>query len=97
MTEEEVTHLARLARIRLTSAEVSEFQSEMSAILEYVSQVQNLTAAAAGADTGPVLRNVFRSDVVTCEPEAHTETLLSAAPYRQGRFLAVKKILQLEE
>lgn len=96
MTEDDVTHLARLARIRLTTAEVRDFQAEMSAILAYVGQVQALTGSAETGKTAPAHCNIFRSDVVTCVPESYTESLLMAAPQRQGRFLAVKKILQLE-
>ena len=96
MTQEEIEHLARLSRVRLTGDEVQHFQHEISSILEYVSTVRTL-AAEEPAATLPAHRNIFRPDEVTNDPEAHTETLLAAAPTRQGRFLSVKKILQLDE
>lgn len=96
MTQEEIEHLARLSRVRLTNDEVKHFKHEISSILEYVSTVQTL-AAEEPSTTGVSHHNIFRPDEVTNEPETHTETLLAAAPTRQGRFLSVKKILQLDE
>ena len=42
LTREDVLKLARLARLDLTDEEVEEFQGELSAILEYVEQLQSV-------------------------------------------------------
>ena len=96
MTKEEIEHLARLSRIRLSDTEVVSFQQEISSILEYVSMVQSM----ASVEVAPVAgehRNIFRTDEVTNEPGSYTEVLLEAMPHKVGRFMAVKKIIQQDE
>jgi aspartyl-tRNA(Asn)/glutamyl-tRNA(Gln) amidotransferase subunit C len=94
MTREELAHLARLSRIALTPDELTHLEGELSSIVEYVSTVNAI--AAEGEDVGPTvpaLRNVFRADVVTNEPDSFSATLIEAFPDREGRYLKVKKIL----
>jgi aspartyl-tRNA(Asn)/glutamyl-tRNA(Gln) amidotransferase subunit C len=93
MKQEDVKHLAALARIELSPAEVDSFTTEMSAILEYVSAVQDM---AGDTDTEPKVGaryNVFRPDVVTNVPGEYTDDLLAEMPKTEGRFMVVKKIL----
>lgn len=56
LSKEEVTHIAKLARLELTDAEITSLQKDMSAILEYFNilrkaqkskvKAQNLSATA---------------------------------------------------
>jgi len=98
MTKEEIKHLGTLARIKISEAEAEAFTGEIDDILNYVQTVQEIAATIPDADLElPELRNVWREDVATNAPGAYTETLLKAAPKREGDFLAVKKILQADE
>ncbi len=98
MTKDDIEHLARLSRVRLSGAEVENFQQEISSILAYVGAVSSIAADKDNGDpVAGVHRNIFRKDEVTNEPGSFTDSILAAAPKRQGRFVAVKKILQLEE
>lgn len=93
MKQEDVKHLAALARIELSPTEVESFTTEMSAILDYVSAVKDI---AGDLNTDPqvgVRHNVFRADVVTNEPDSYTADLLKEMPNTEGRFMVVKKIL----
>jgi aspartyl-tRNA(Asn)/glutamyl-tRNA(Gln) amidotransferase subunit C len=97
MTKEEILHLGTLSRLALTDSEAEGFTKEIDAILEYVSQVTTI----AGDDTdakvvGPIY-NVLRADNITVEPGSYTEILLAAAPHREGKFVAVQKILDQSE
>jgi aspartyl-tRNA(Asn)/glutamyl-tRNA(Gln) amidotransferase subunit C len=97
MTREEICKLAALARIELTEAEIEKFTTELSAIVSYVSAVQDL--AASTTDTEPKVGdryNVLRPDVVTELADEHTEVLLAEMPKTEGRYMVVKKILQTE-
>ena len=97
MTREEILHLATLSRIALTEDEVVRFTNELSAILSYVGTVQELAGDEAPSE--PLLgdrHNIFRQDVVTNEPDAYTEAILNEMPETEGRYLKVKKILQVE-
>lgn len=63
LSREDVLKLAKLARLRLTEAEVEEFSGELSAILAYVEQLQSVDVDGLGPTaqvTG--LTNVTRPD-----------------------------------
>lgn len=98
MTKEEIAHLARLSRVALTPAELDNFHTQISSILEYVSTVNAIAADdVRGEPEVGVVHNVFRTDEVTVAPESYTEALLAAMPAREGRFMKVKKILSQDE
>lgn len=89
----DIERLAELARIRITPEEAEELRKEIDPILEYVGQVSDIAGQRGGETAEGALRNVMRDDDSPREPEADTETLLEAAPARQGRHFKVKKIL----
>lgn len=94
MTKEDIQHLGRLARIRLSDDEVAAFSDEIDAILAYVSTVQDIAGdSERGVITSPHY-NVFRDDVITNQPDEYTDALLQEMPERDGRYLKVKKILE---
>lgn len=95
MQKEDVIKLAKLARIAITDSEAEKLRTDIDGVLSYVSVVSSITGGEQKKVPGP-LRNVFREDEVTVEPDAHTETLLAEAPKRQDRYLVVKKILNVE-
>lgn len=98
MKREEIEHLASLARIKLTEAEIEKFPQELSAIVSYVSAVSDIVSDTS--DSAPQFgprHNVFRKDDVTNEPDEYTEAILAEMPTKEGRFLSVKKILQVDE
>ena len=93
METADVQHLAALARIALTDTEAAALAREFDAILGYVAQVRDISGDVATApEAGPVV-NVFREDVETNKPEEYLEALLAAVPEREGRYVAVKKVL----
>lgn len=101
MERADIVHLARLARLRLSEAEIDGFAKELPAIVAYVSAVTRIaTDDAAASVTEPTvgpLYNVFRPDIVTNEPDQYTEALLGELPRRSGRFMQVPKILSTDE
>jgi aspartyl/glutamyl-tRNA(Asn/Gln) amidotransferase C subunit len=97
MNQEEVKHLAKLARIELSEKEVESFTKEMSAILAYVSTVQDIVGEDSTANPQVGKRhNVFRKDVVTNEPDQYTNDIMAEMPKTEGRFMVVKKILNTD-
>ncbi len=46
LTQEEVRHVAELAKLRLTGAEVRQYAAQLSAILDYAERIQRLIRAA---------------------------------------------------
>jgi aspartyl-tRNA(Asn)/glutamyl-tRNA(Gln) amidotransferase subunit C len=98
MKREDIEHLASLARIRLTEAELGQLETELSTIVDYVGVVSDI--AGSEADAHPqvgVRHNVFRTDETTNMPDEYTADILAEMPKTNGRFLSVKKILQTDE
>lgn len=93
MTKEDIIQLGELSRIALSSAEIGRLQTEIDAILSYVSTVRDIAAGEVPGTAVGALYNVLRPDVITTVAGAYTETLLSALPHRDGQFMSVKKII----
>ena len=95
MNRDDILHLGELSRIALTEEEVNILETELSAIMSYVSTVNDI--AADEADSVPKLGaryNVLRSDIITNEPDQYTEDVLREMPDTKGRHMKVKKILK---
>jgi aspartyl-tRNA(Asn)/glutamyl-tRNA(Gln) amidotransferase subunit C len=90
--EIDVAYVAKLARLALTPAEVKKFGAQLGALLEHVAALEKLPTAdvAATAQVVPSV-NVMRDDVV--RPSLLRETVLSAAPQREGPYFRVPRIL----
>ncbi len=93
LTRDDVLKLARLARLDLSDAEVEEFQSELSEILQYVEQLQGVDIEGlkpTNQVTG--LTNVMRQDEVKDYGYATAE-LLKNVPQTQGEQIKVKRMI----
>jgi aspartyl-tRNA(Asn)/glutamyl-tRNA(Gln) amidotransferase subunit C len=95
ITREEVAHLARLARLQLTEAELAHYAEQLDDILSAVAQV----AEVAAEDIPPTshalpLTNVFRDDVV--RPTLTASAVLAAAPAAELNRFRVPRILDEE-
>ncbi len=95
ITRDEVAHLARLARIELSDAELDSFASQLDVILGAVARVGEVAAADIPPTSHSVpIENVFRPDVV--RPSLGAEAALAGAPaVEDGRF-RVPRILDEE-
>lgn len=92
ISREDVVHLAALARIDLSEAELEHLASELPAILDYVASVQQAAGDDVPAMSHPVpVDNVFRDDVV--RPSLTPEEALSGAPASDQQRFLVPKIL----
>jgi len=97
MNREDIQHLGTLSRLSLTDAEIDTFSQEIDAIVSYVSQVSSIAGDAANLKVVGARHSIVRDDEVTVEPGRYTETLLSAAPVREGSYIKVKKIIDQSE
>lgn len=89
----DVTKLARLARLRLSGSEVSRFANELSAILEYVEQLNNVDVKGLKPTqqvTG--LTNVMRPDEVD-SAQVSSEELLKNVPNTQDGLIKVRRMI----
>jgi aspartyl-tRNA(Asn)/glutamyl-tRNA(Gln) amidotransferase subunit C len=92
----EVAHLARLARLAVTDAELDRFAGQLDVILSAVAKVRDVAADDIEATSHAVpLTNVFRPDEI--RPGLTQRQALSGAPAsEEGRF-QVPRILGEEQ
>ena len=95
ITAEQVAHLANLARIELSSAEIDRLTIELGQIVDSVAKVAEVATPDVPATSHPMpLTNVFRDDVVV--PSLTVDQALSGAPDRAGDKFRVPAILDEE-
>jgi aspartyl-tRNA(Asn)/glutamyl-tRNA(Gln) amidotransferase subunit C len=88
-----VRRIARLSRIRLEDAEVPRLQAELSAILGWIEQLNEVdvsNVAPLASVAGVALRQ--REDEITDGGMA--EKVLANAPDRVGAFFTVPKVVE---
>lgn len=86
LTTDDVRHVARLARLALTSQEVDALGEQLSTILAYAEKVGEVAAADVPPTSHPYpLSNVWRKDEphLSLSPE---EAISTAPRTEQGRF-----------
>jgi aspartyl-tRNA synthetase len=93
ISREEVGHVAKLARLKLSDQELGNFQKDMNSILDYVETLNELNTD----DVSPMshvldMNNVWRED----EPgeDKDGRGLISNAPMKENNFFKVPKILE---
>ena len=96
ITRDEVAHLATLARIDLSDAELDPLAPQLSVILESVASISEAIDDDVEPTSHPIpLTNVFRDDVVT--PGLSAEQALSGAPATEQQRFMVPRILGDEQ
>src|SRR5438552_10417123 len=89
LTLAQVRHVAELARLGLRDDELEALASELSTILEYIDQLEQLdtSAIAPTAQVGELF-DVMREDEV--RPSLDLEEALANAPSREGNYFRVR-------
>lgn len=89
---EQVRKVALLARLELTEAEEQQLTEQLSGILDYVQQLNELNTDDVEPTTRAIeLSNITRQDEL--EPFEDRESILEIAPDREDDFFKVPKIL----
>jgi aspartyl-tRNA(Asn)/glutamyl-tRNA(Gln) amidotransferase subunit C len=92
LTRDDVAHVARLARLRLSVAELDEFTEQLANVLAHAEDIERLDVDGVAPTAHPLpLRNVFRSDVI--RPCLDRAEVLAAAPAAQDGQFRVPQIL----
>ncbi|NYG58256.1 aspartyl-tRNA(Asn)/glutamyl-tRNA(Gln) amidotransferase subunit C [Nocardioides daedukensis] len=93
ISRDEVAHLADLARIDLSEAELSQIAPQLSVILESVASISEVAAGDIPPTSHALpLTNVFREDVVV--PGLTAEQALAGAPESEQQRFSVPRILE---
>ncbi len=92
ITREEVAHLADLARIDLSDAELDHLAPQLAVILDSIKSISEVAAEDIPPTSHPMpLTNVFREDVQ--RPGLTAEEALAGAPQVEEQRFAVPRIL----
>lgn len=93
LSREDVLKLARLARLTISEEEIEQYRTELSEILKYVEQLQQVDVTGL-APTSQVtgLTNVMRDDSVA-DYGVSPEDLLRLAPATQDGQVKVKRMI----
>lgn len=92
--KKDVAHIADLAHIALTSEEEERFAAELSAILRFVEELNELdTAGIAPVSGGTDLEDIMRDDAPLDESlEGKATELLAAVPRQKDGRVRVKSV-----
>jgi aspartyl-tRNA(Asn)/glutamyl-tRNA(Gln) amidotransferase subunit C len=93
LTDQDVNHVARLARLALTDEERRRYLDQLGRILEYVQKLQSFDVK----DVPPTfhvapLSNAWRED--EARPWPDTEAILANSPDREDIYFKVKKVIE---
>jgi aspartyl-tRNA(Asn)/glutamyl-tRNA(Gln) amidotransferase subunit C len=86
-----VLHIAKLARIELTDEEVEMFQTQLSTIVQYIDQLNEIRETAAPYSLHTGNENRLRPD--ESAPSLSVEEALRNAPDRRDPLFRVPRIL----
>jgi len=93
LTPEDVKHIAELTRLALTPEEIAQYASDLSAILDYAQQLQEVPTDHIHPTASVLpLRNVMRPDEV--QPGLDPEDALANAPQREHGYFKVPAVLE---
>ena len=94
INKKDVQHIAQLARLGLTSAEVDKFRKELSSILDYVEKLKKIDVSKIEPTSHPrLVENVMRGDGVRSSKFEVRRKLVKMAPETKKGYIKVKSVL----
>jgi aspartyl-tRNA(Asn)/glutamyl-tRNA(Gln) amidotransferase subunit C len=92
LSRAQVEHIAKLARLNLTSDEIDKFTRELTVILTYIDQLQAVdTTGVEPQNQFITAENVFREDIP--EDSLPRDEALRNAPDRDQEYFHVPKVI----
>ncbi len=92
---DEVRHVARLARLRLSDQELQLYRAQLSSVLDHIAKIRELDVEGVQPMAHPSdLTNRLDDDVV--DEAMPRDVLLALAPEVEDSFLSVPKVLDGE-
>lgn len=95
LTKQDIEHVAKLARLELTQAELEIMPDQLSNVLNYIDQLKEVDTEGV-VPTAQVtgLSDVWREDEIDNWPKDEVEAALNTAPEVYGHQIKVKKVLE---
>lgn len=95
LTPEKIEEIARLARLNLSPAEKEMYAEQLSVVLDYVEQLNEVDTNGV-EETSQVtgLQNVVRADEPIACPAEIKNKIIAAFPEKSGELLKVKAVFE---
>ena len=94
--EKQVEHVAKLARLKLTPEELTRFSAQLSHVLGYIEDLNEVDVTNVEPMSHPLdVKNVFRAD--EAKPSLPLDEALANAPQRRDGFFLVPPVLEWAE
>jgi aspartyl-tRNA(Asn)/glutamyl-tRNA(Gln) amidotransferase subunit C len=91
LSTQQIEHIARLARLEVSDTEKQTYSEQLSAILDYVDQLQKIdTTGVEPTSQVTGLVNNNREDIVA--ESAVAQDLLATAPATRDGFITIPKV-----
>lgn len=92
--KEQVEHIAELARLKLSEAEISAMQKDLAEIFDYINLLEEVDISKVEPTFYPLpLENVYREDKAEGSEPNTAKAMLEQVPQKQGDYVKVKEIL----
>lgn len=94
LSQEQVRHVAKLARLNLDSKEIEQFSHDLTRIIDYIDQLSEVDTSGLGDGSSDITtksQNVFREDKIC--PSLSSEKALANAPERDEEYFHVPKVI----
>ncbi len=92
ISDEEVLHIAKLARINLSDDEIQDYKNNLEEILDFANTINQVNTDNIGETIGINENyNVFRKDEII--QESNKEELLSNAPSQDDGMFRIPKVI----
>lgn len=92
LEKKEVVHIAKLARLQVSPAEVQEYGEQLSRALEYFEQIAKVDTAGVEPLVTPTdIEEIWREDEV--KKEFSSEEMIENAPHKTGNLFTVPPVI----
>lgn len=93
ISEQEVRHIARLARLSITDDEVNLYREQLNKILESMADLGSVDTSGVPPMSGVLgVAQALRKDQASSFAEA--QSLIAAAPESAGGFIKVRRVIE---
>lgn len=94
LTKDDVLHVATLAKMNLSKAEITKYLGQLSKVIEYVSELSEVDTGNVEPTTQTTgLENVLRSDEINMSQVLPTQSALAGSEKVKNDFFEVKAVL----
>ena len=98
LTRDEVLHLAQLAQLTLTDAEIEKFRTQLSEILSFVSKLDEInTDLVEPTHQVSGLKQITRNDEVQPDRMISQKEAVSQSTHNKDGFFVVPGVFETEE